>query len=531
MMATSFFALLLVGVSFSVWSHFTAKRNLSRSLSTQAEMVAQNCQAALAFDDADGAKDTLQSLSVIPSIVYGAVFTAQGGSFASYRSSSEVDVPLSLRHYAEGHSLEKGVLAAMKNITLDNEVIGTVVLCSDLGPIKKMLGQNIRIILSFLVIASLLTYLISSKLQTLVSKPILSLAQIASAVSERNDYSVRAEKNSNDEIGFLIDSFNYMLEHIQGEITDRQRAEEDVIKLNETLEQRVILRTAELEKTHKQLMSASHHAGMAEVATDVLHNVGNVLNSVNVQTTLIQEKVKGSKAAKVCEIAEMISSNLDNIDNFLKQDEKGKHIPGYLCDVTRYMVEEQAAMLEKLASLSKNVDHIKEVITMQQSYAKTAGVSTITTVSEVVDDAVQINQAGLMRHGVELKCEHQDMGQIELDRQRIVQILVNLIGNAKYAVTKNNCDRKTIIIKSYKQKDECVIEVIDNGIGISSEGLTKVFRHGFTTKADGHGFGLHSGALAAKEMGGSLTAHSDGPGQGAMFRLAIPFKSAGVKNG
>jgi signal transduction histidine kinase len=530
-MATSFFALLLVGISFSVWSNFTAKRNLTRSLYTQAEMVAQNCQAALAFEDADGAKDTLQSLSVIPSIVYGVIYTAQGEGFASYRSNSEVDMPSSLKHYAENYSSNKDVLTAIKNIKLDSEVIGTVVLCSDLGPVKKMLAQNIRIIMSFLVIVSLLTYLVSSKLQRIVSRPILDLAQVASVVSTHNDYSVRAEKNSNDEIGFLIDSFNYMLDHIQAEVTDRKRAEEDVIKLNETLEQRVILRTAELEKTHKQLMKASHHAGMAEVATDVLHNVGNVLNSVNVQTTLIEKKVMESKAGKICEIAEMINSNLDNIDSFLKQDEKGKHIPGYLCSVSSYMVEEQTVILEKLASLTKNVDHIKEVITMQQSYAKSAGVSTITTISEIVDDAIQINLAGLMRHGVELKREHQDMGEIALDRQRVVQILVNLIGNAKYAVTKNNCEKKKIIIKSYKQDDECVIEVIDNGIGISAESLTKIFGHGFTTKSDGHGFGLHSGALAAKEMKGSLSVHSDGLGQGAMFRLVIPLKLAEVHNG
>ena len=339
MMATSFFALLLVGVSFSVWSHFTAKRNLTRNLSTQAEMIAQNCQAALAFDDADGAKDTLQSLSVIPSVVYGAVFTAKGESFASYRSSSEVAVPLSLRHYAEEHSSKKGVLVAIKNIKLDDEVIGTVVLCSDLGPIKKMLGQNIRIILSFLVIASLLTYLISSKLQTLVSKPILSLAQIASAVSERNDYSVRAEKNSNDEIGFLIDSFNYMLEHIQAEITDRQRAEEDIIKLNETLEQRVILRTAELEKTHKQLMKASHHAGMAEVATDVLHNVGNALNSVNVAVNLLGYTVRESKALSLKRAAALLHENEGNLARFFTKDERGRMLPSYLAELAEALLQ------------------------------------------------------------------------------------------------------------------------------------------------------------------------------------------------
>jgi signal transduction histidine kinase len=509
-MATSFLALLLVGVSFSCWSHFTAKRNLVRSVSTQAKMVAQNCQAAITFEDADGAKDTLKSLSVVPSIFCGAIYTTQGINFASYTSNDEIIVPSRF----EG-----------------DEIIGTVVLYSNLGPVKKILAQNIQIILSLLVIASLLTYLISSKIQTIISGPILRLTEVASLVSRKKDYSVRAKKNNDDEIGLLIDSFNYMLEQIQTEILDRKRAEDDIVKLNETLEQRVTSRTAELEKTHTQLIVASHHAGMAEVATDVLHNVGNVLNSVNVQTTLIEEKIKDSKIKNIHEISEMIDSHLDDISSYLEQDEKGKHIPQYLCDVSEYMMKEQADMLEKFSSLIKNINHIKEIISMQQSYAKTAGISIITTIKEVVNDAIQINHAGLERHGVELICNHEDIGKISLDRQRIVQILVNLIGNAKYAVTKNGRDEKKIIVKSYKQNDECVIEVTDNGLGMSTENLTKIFGHGFTTKADGHGFGLHSGAIAAKEMGGSLNAHSDGPDKGATLKLVIPFRSAEVKNG
>ena len=528
-MATSFLALMLVAVSFSLWSQIIAKNSLERNLSTQTAMIAENCQAALAFEDAEGAEDILSSLTVIPSILYGAIYDSQDHLFASFHAEGE-NVPEVCQHNPEEENhFDKDRLIVHKPITLDDEIIGKVALCSDLSPLRQMLIKDLKIILSLLVIASLLALVISSRIQSVISGPILKLADLAKQVSEKNDYSVRAVKKSSDEIGVLIDSFNFMLDHIQTEITDRKKVEEKVIKLNETLEQRVILRTAELEKTHKQLMIASRQAGMAEVATDVLHNVGNVLNSINVQATLLEDKVKNSKIGNLRKVSEMITSNLSDIDSFFKQDNQGKLIPKYLCDVSKYMLEDQKEMLEKLSSLANNVNHIKEIISMQQSFAKTSGVSIITTMEEVVDDAIQINQCGLVRHGVEVLREHENIGELSLDRQRIIQILVNLIGNAKYAVSGSKAEDKRVCIRTYVKEDYCFFEVEDNGVGISPENLTKIFGHGFTTKENGHGFGLHSGALAAKEMGGSLSVSSDGPDKGAKFTLQVPFNPVEVK--
>lgn len=529
-MATSCLALLLVAVSFSVWSQVIARNSMVQNLSTQTAMIAENCQAALAFEDVEGAENVLASLKVIPSIVFGAIYNSDSMLFASYKEHEGV-VPEICVHNSKGdYFFEKDRLVVHKSIMLDNEKIGTVALCSDLSPLRAMLIKDLRIILSLLVVASLVALGVSSRIQRVISVPILKLADLAKQVSEKNDYSVRAVKKSSDEIGTLIDSFNYMLEHIQAEINDRQKAEEKVIKLNETLEQRVVLRTAELEKTHKQLMIASRQAGMAEVATDVLHNVGNVLNSINVQTTLIEDKIKNSRVVNLKKAAEMIYGHLDDIADYLKTDQQGQLIPKYLCEVSQYMLEDQKEMLVKLSSLASNVNHIKEIISMQQSYAKTSGVSVITTVEELVDDSLQINLCGLARHGVEVVREHEDIGVVNLDRQRIVQILVNLIGNAKYAVSGTRSDDKKITIRSFVRENNCVIEVEDNGVGISDENLTKIFGHGFTTKENGHGFGLHSGAIAAKEMGGSLTVQSDGLGKGAKFILAVPYHPVEVNN-
>jgi len=166
---------------------------------------------------------------------------------------------------------------------------------------------------------------------------------------------------------------------------------------------------------------------------------------------------------------------------------------------------------------------------MQQSYAKVSGVYVQTSLSKLAEDAIQINSAGLERHGTRLIREFEKLPDVEIDKQRVLQVLVNLISNAKYALSGSKREEKLLTIRIYKHsEDRFRIEVADNGVGISGDNLTRIFSHGFTTKEYGHGFGLHSSALAAKEMGGSLTVYSDGLGQGATFTLELPFKPIGV---
>jgi signal transduction histidine kinase len=272
-------------------------------------------------------------------------------------------------------------------------------------------------------------------------------------------------------------------------------------------------------------MNTSRQAGMAEVATDVLHNVGNVLNSINVAATLIREKVSNSEVSNLQKVADIITEHTDDIGTFLTEDQQGKHIPAFLTEVSKALVDEQADTIDKLRSLAENIEHIKEIVKMQQSYAKVSGVEVSASLTELVENAVQINTAALERHGIRLICDFDDVGPVSVDKQKVLQILVNLINNAKYAMVRNDEGNRILIVRIYKHDtDKVQIDVTDNGIGISQENMTKIFTHGFTTKKDGHGFGLHSGALTAKELGGSLVAHSDGAGHGATFTLELPFK-------
>jgi len=277
------------------------------------------------------------------------------------------------------------------------------------------------------------------------------------------------------------------------------------------------------EAMHRRLLAVSRQAGMAEVATGVLHNVGNVLNSVNVSAGLAMEMARNSKAASLEKLAGMLEQNRGRLGDYLSNDPKGKLVPEYLGQLAGRLREEQAGQLHELEALVKHIGHIKNIISMQQRYAKVSGILELVPVEELVEDGLQMNAEALARHGVSLERRFAPAPPVVADKHKVLQILVNLIRNAKYAVDRSENPVKRVIVSILAPTDKRVqIQVQDNGIGIAPENLNRIFAHGFTTKQDGHGFGLHTSALAAKEMGGALHAHSDGLGRGALFTLELP---------
>ncbi|HEX4644708.1 MAG TPA: PAS domain S-box protein, partial [Verrucomicrobiae bacterium] len=280
---------------------------------------------------------------------------------------------------------------------------------------------------------------------------------------------------------------------------------------------------AKLEDVHRQLLATSRMAGMAEVATSVLHNVGNVLNSVNISGNVIAEKVRNSKVPNLGKAVALMQARAGDLPEFFENDPKGKQLPGYLAQLADHLAAEQQQMLRELASLTGNIDHIKEIVAMQQSYAKVSGVREKLEVTELIEDALRMNAGAMERHGVNVIREYAPVPPVLVDKHKVLQILVNLMRNAKYALDESGRPDKRMRLRVAANGNAMVkISVIDNGVGIAPENLNRIFGHGFTTRKDGHGFGLHSGALAARELGGSLDAHSDGPGQGATFTLEIP---------
>jgi PAS domain S-box-containing protein len=290
------------------------------------------------------------------------------------------------------------------------------------------------------------------------------------------------------------------------DFTDRKRAEE------------------ELRSTHQQLLDASRHAGMAEIATNVLHNVGNVLNSLNVSASLLADGAKRSKAGSLARVGELLAAHQGDLASYLRDDVRGRQLPAYLAQLAENLSADQEATAGEIASLRANVDHIKEIVAMQQSYAKVSGVLEVVDVVALVEDSLRINGAALDRHGVEVVREFAPVPRVNVDKHKIVQILVNLLRNAKYACDESGRGDKRMTLRVENGDGRIRISVCDNGIGIAPENLARIFSHGFTTRASGHGFGLHSGALAARELGGSLQAFSDGPGRGATFILELPVQ-------
>lgn len=298
---------------------------------------------------------------------------------------------------------------------------------------------------------------------------------------------------------------------VSKDITDLKRAEE------------------QLEEVHRQLLETSRQAGMAEVATSVLHNVGNVLNSVNISATLVSDLVRASKSTNIGKIGALLIEHQEDLENFLHQDPRGRQIPNYLCTLADHLTKETESTQKELELLRKNIDHIKEIVATQQTYAKVSGVTETIALTDLVEDALRINTGSFGRHSVAVVRNYSSQPVVTVEKHKVLQILVNLIKNAKFACDESGRTDKQITLEISEIPKHAVITVKDNGVGIPAENLTRIFSHGFTTRKEGHGFGLHSGALAAKNLGGSLKAYSEGLGRGATFVLELPY-SAGTKN-
>src|ERR1051325_5838432 len=289
------------------------------------------------------------------------------------------------------------------------------------------------------------------------------------------------------------------------DITERKRAE------------------SELAATHKELLDTSRQAGMAEVATAVLHNVGNVLNSVNAPSSCLADNLKKSKAANLSKVVELLQQHKDDLGPFLSSDPKGKQVPVYLAQLASHLACEQTSALLELAQLQKNIEHIKDIVTMQQSFAKVSGVTETVPVTDLVEDALKMNASSLLRRDIQIIRHYEPVPPITVEKHKVLQILINLVRNARQACEESGPQPKRLTLRVVNRIDQVRIAVTDNGVGIPPENLTRIFAHGFTTKKDGHGFGLHSGALAGREMGGVLSVQSDGPGHGATFTLELPL--------
>ncbi|PTL79179.1 histidine kinase [Vitiosangium sp. GDMCC 1.1324] len=359
-------------------------------------------------------------------------------------------------------------------------------------------------------------------LQQHISRPLISLTEATDRVSA-GDFKVALSTSREDELGQLARSFRLMADQIQ-------RREEELRQANEGLEQRVEERTRELKEVHSQLVKTARQAGMAEIATNVLHNVGNVLNSVYTSAQVAKERMNGMRLEHVGRVANMLQERQDDLPIFLTQDERGRHLMPFLSKLGQNLLDERHEIDILLDDVGRYTEHIGDIVKVQQNYARTPRLHEPVVLEELLEDSLRINAAGLARHQVKVVRNLAHLPPLLTDKHKLLMILVNLVSNAKYAMDDVPPAERVLDVKLEQPSPNYIrIEIHDNGMGIAPEMLTRIFQYGFTTREEGHGFGLHSSSLAAQELGGSLNVQSAGKGQGATFTLEIPYHPAPEK--
>ncbi|MCY2960518.1 MAG: ATP-binding protein [Planctomycetota bacterium] len=352
-------------------------------------------------------------------------------------------------------------------------------------------ARSVRYALASTLAAGVLLLLVLlNLLQRAVLAPIVALTEHATEISRSEDFTRRIGSERPDEIGVLAREFDGLIERI--------------------------------EQSRADLVKAARAAGMSEIATGVLHNVGNVLNSVNVSANLVAERVRGSASNDLSKVVKVLEPHADDLPGFLARDPKGRALLPLLRSIAGELDAERLRVQAEVKAMCDGIEHVKELIQAQQGYAGRSGVTEVVSIAEQVDAALAFTGQALQgRVAIEVVREFDALPACRIDRHRLMEILVNLIQNARQATQEAGVAPRIVLRVRDLGAARVRVEVQDNGVGIAPENLSRVFTHGFTTKKTGHGFGLHASANAAREMGGSLTVHSGGPGLGATFALEL----------
>ncbi|MDC0708435.1 AAA family ATPase [Stigmatella sp. ncwal1] len=304
---------------------------------------------------------------------------------------------------------------------------------------------------------------------------------------------------------------------------DVQRAKGELRQANDELERRVEERTHELKQAQARLVDTAREVGMSEVASNVLHNVGNVLTSAVINLETMHKAVGASRVSRLKQATALLLEHRESLAAFLALGARGGHLPEYLSALSDELVREQTQLLGDLDAMGQHVEHIRAIVQVQQIYARTSLLTEECDLGQLVDDALRIQMVALQRHGVSVQRELSPVPRVKVDKHKVLQILINLFSNAKYALSALPEGQRHMLVRLGVKGARARIQVVDNGMGIAPETRPNLFTHGFTTREDGHGFGLHSSALAAQLLGGNLMLESEGLGKGAVATLELPL--------
>jgi signal transduction histidine kinase len=494
------------------------KAKLSQSFQATARIVATNASAALAFNDKTAANELLASLVNDPSIVAAALYDKDGLRLVTY-GETPITPP--------DERLSDGFSSDQETVSYKGEHYGRLLLLSRYpSELRLTIVTWISVYGGAILLVGLLASLLAARFHRVVAAPLQSLANTAGMVTSSQRYDARVPVKGPREIRELAQAFNTMMEEIgrrDAELGEKSATLSRQLKaLHKEVEDR---KAAEqrLRENNREMMRLSREAGMAEVATGVLHNIGNALNSINVSTELLFTQVQDQARGAAVTLRDFFSAPPENAAVVFSSHPVGPGVLNFAASLSKLVTLQMEEAVSELGALRTGVIHLKDIVSRQQSLAKTATLCESFNLNEAVRDAVLLSKSET--HAINLRIETVTNGPAEAyaDRSSVVQILINLITNARESMEETGQHHKNIIVRiGPVQGEQIVISVTDNGNGIATDQLVTIFSYGFTTKKQGHGFGLHNSANTARLMGGGLQVHSLGLGQGATFTLTLP---------
>jgi len=287
---------------------------------------------------------------------------------------------------------------------------------------------------------------------------------------------------------------------------------------------RAALRMGQLQA---QLRGKSREAGEIMVATGILHNLGNILSGVTASSTVIKDMLRGSRTPTLHKIVQLLHEHANDLPGFIANDSRGQALPALLEKLSEHLRAEHAALSSEAETLGACAEHVAGVIATQQNFAGSAtGLRELVPLDGLMEAALKLSVSAFEMQGVAVERDYACTTSVAVDRHKVLQILLNLLSNARHAVHDVPQAEKHVWVRTARAGNRVRLQVADNGAGVDPQHQSLLFNQGFTTKTSaGHGFGLHSSANWARELGGSLTCHSDGLGRGATFTLDLPALS------
>ncbi|MCX7708512.1 MAG: substrate-binding domain-containing protein [Clostridia bacterium] len=274
-----------------------------------------------------------------------------------------------------------------------------------------------------------------------------------------------------------------------------------------------------LDSSYKKLVAQAHREGMADVAIEIIHNIGNLLNSINASAVLMEELTKAPSFDDFSRANRLLAEQINDFDNFLCSDPRGKKLLQFYLKLGDSFIALKSQLFTQVNRLGDKINSVGEMITSQQNYA---GVNLALEELDLVgtlEDAIRLLSESLEKFGIKIERKYESTPKVLAQRIKLFHILINVINNAKEAMSKTPMSERVLTLMVYEDPYGKFVSIKDRGCGIPVTELEAIFSYGYTTKKDGHGFGLHSCMSYMNEIGGSIWAESDGYGKGATFMI------------